>query len=254
MTNHQELDSVAAALLRADRVAVLTGAGMSVASGLPTYRGIGGLYNGIETEAGMPIEEILHAYTMARNPALTWKYIAQISDACRAAEPNEGHRILSSWDELFELYVITQNIDGFHKRAGSSRVTELHGNLEALFCCDCDKKFDPDAVRTDQLPPRCFDCDGLVRPGVVLFGEMLPPLALASYERELAIGFNVMMTIGTTAAFPYIYEPMVAAAARGTFTVEINPDVTELSDSASVHLKMNALDALTELDSRMCRQ
>ena len=128
---------VAERLAQARRVGVLTGAGMSAASGLPTYRGIGGLYNDIEIEAGMPIEEILHAYTLARDPALTWKYIAQIEQACRAASFNEGHSILARWGSRFELMLATQNVDGFHSAAGSDNVIELHGNLSRLFCIDC---------------------------------------------------------------------------------------------------------------------
>ena len=248
------LEKVASALKRAERVAVLTGAGMSVASGLPTYRGIGGLYDGIEVEAGMPIEEILHAYTMARNPALTWKYIAQIGQACSAAEPNEGHRILCAWERHFETYVITQNVDGFHRRAGSAHVTELHGNFDDLFCSDCERRFMMADFDFSNLPPRCTDCDGLVRPNVVLFGEMLPPQALASYERELAVGFNVILAIGTTAGFPYIYEPVLSARQRGTFTAEINPDDTELSAAVDVHLKMPAVDALSMLEQQLSQK
>ena len=129
----EALEKVGNALSRATRVGVLTGAGMSAASGLPTYRGIGGLYNDIEVEAGMPIEEILHAYTLARNPALTWKYVAQIGEACRGANPNEGHRILAAWAQRFELMIATQNVDGFHREAGSRDVIELHGNLSELY-------------------------------------------------------------------------------------------------------------------------
>lgn len=241
------------ALTAARRVAVLSGAGMSADSGLPTYRGINGLYNDIEIEQNLPIEEILHAYTLARNPALTWKYIAQIDKACRAAGPHDGHRVLASWDSRFELWVVTQNVDGFHRSAGSSRVIELHGNLSRLYCCACRAAFENLDFDLSELPPRCSHCDGLVRPDVVLFGELLPQTAIHQYERELARGFDVMIAIGTTAAFPYIAEPLREATARGCMTVEINPDCTTLSSDVCHHIAGPAREVLLALDARLVR-
>ena len=238
---------IAAALRRARRVAVVTGAGMSADSGLPTYRGIGGLYNDIELEENLAIEDILHAYTLARNPALTWKYIAQIERACRGAAPHAGHHVLAQWDQRFELWIMTQHVDGFHHAAGSRHVIELHGNLRELYCIDCRALFAITDFDLQQLPPRCRHCDGLVRPTVVLFGELLPATAIANYERELARGFDLMFAIGTTAGFPYIQQPFVAAAARQCMTVEINPDRTPLSSVVSHHLGTTALSALTAL-------
>jgi NAD-dependent deacetylase len=224
---------------------------MSAESGLPTYRGIGGLYNDMNIEEGMPIEEILHAYTFARDPALTWKYLAKIEQACRGAIPNDGHRLLARWDEKFDLHVITQNVDGFHHAAGSANVIELHGNLRHLFCCDCRASFVVEAFDGLPIPPRCDHCDGLVRPDVVLFGEMLPADATAAYERELARGFDVMFAIGTTAAFPYIHGPVTEAAANGCVTVEINPDNTVLSDQVSHRFRSGAIGALTIIDQAL---
>ena len=108
----QIVQTVAAAISGSRRIAVLSGAGMSADSGLPTYRGIGGLYNEMEVEEGMPIEDILHAYTFAGNPALTWKYLAQIERACRGAAPNHGHRLLAAWEHRFEVCLVTQTSMG----------------------------------------------------------------------------------------------------------------------------------------------
>jgi NAD-dependent deacetylase len=246
-------ERVAERLRGARRVAVLTGAGMSVASGLPTYRGIGGLYNDMVVDEGMPIEEILHAYTFARNPALTWKYIAQIERACRGAAANEGHRVLARWDDRFDIRIFTQNVDGFHRDAGSRHVVELHGNLGELHCIDCERAFTMEELEPLALPPRCLHCDGLVRPNVVLFGELLPALALDTFERELARGFDVMLSIGTSAGFPYIQQPVYDAARRGTYTVEINPDSTLLSAVVCEHLARPAADALGAIDTVLAR-
>lgn len=245
----QRLQEVAHHVRDARRVAVLTGAGMSADSGLPTYRGIGGLYNGIEIEAGMPIEEILHAYTLARNPALAWKYIAQIERACRGAGPNAGHAILARWQDRCDIRVVTQNVDGFHRAAGSRSVIELHGNLDCLFCCDCLREFTSADFDLALLPPRCTHCDGLVRPRVVLFGELLPPAAMADYERELARGFDVMLVIGTSAMFPYVQGPVLEARERGCVTVEINPDLTVLSEVVDYRLSGRAREVLERLDA-----
>ena len=247
----QQLGPVVAALAVARRVAVLSGAGMSADSGLPTYRGVNGLYNDIEIEQNMPIEEILHAYTLTRNPALAWKYIAQIDTACRAAGPNDGHRILAAWDQRFELWVITQNVDGFHRAAGSQNLIELHGNLSRLYCCACRADFSSHDFDLATLPPRCTYCDGLVRPDVVLFGELLPQSAVTHYERELARGFDVMIAIGTTAAFPYIAQPLLSAGARGCVTVEINPGQTALSRDVKHHLNGPAREVLLALEAEL---
>lgn len=247
----QAIELVASKLAACRRLGVITGAGMSQASGLPTYRGIGGLYNDIEVEAGMPIEEILHAYTMARDPALTWKYIAQIESGCRGAEPNAGHDILARWEERFDVCVVTQNIDGFHSRAGSKDVIELHGNLARLYCLDCDERYTIDQISLAQLPPRCQACDGLVRPNVVLFGEMLPPDALQRYEQQLLRGFDVLLCIGTTAGFPYIQDPVITASRQGITTVEINPDQTVLSSVVSARIDLAADVALQAIDKSL---
>lgn len=246
-----EVPAVAARLAQAKRVGVITGAGMSADSGLPTYRGIGGLYNDIEVEQNMPIEDILHAYTLARNPALTWKYIAQIGRACRGAGPNDGHRVLAGWDNRFETWVITQNVDGFHRQAGSRNVIEMHGNLSRCYCCACRAAFSDEALDLEVLPPRCAQCDGLVRPDVVLFGEMLPEVALSDYEREIVRGFDVLLAIGTTAGFPYIAEPMLRARRAGAVTVEINPDQTVLSNAVTHRLAGRARDVLLALDAAL---
>lgn len=244
-------DTTAAALASARRVLVLTGAGMSAASGLPTYRGIGGLYNDMVIDEGMPIEEILHADTFTRDPALTWKYIAQIERACRGGKPNAGHYLLARWDDRFELRVVTQNVDGFHREAGSRHVIELHGSLADLSCCACARTYSLHDFDLERLPPRCTDCGGLVRPDVVLFGEMLPARAVACYEHELEQGFDVVLAIGTTAGFPYIHTPVIEARRRGALTVEINPDETLLTSEVDVRLGLDACGALEFLDQRL---
>ena len=245
----KELVQMGRVLQQVERVCVLTGAGISAGSGLPTYRGIGGLYNDIEVEAGLPIEEILHERTLARDPALTWKYISQIGDACRRVTYNDAHSILSKWSKHFELTIVTQNIDGFHKDSGSHEVIELHGNLRELYCLECEAEFNFEIVAVNDLPPLCTKCGGLIRPRVVLFGEMLPLKALAQYQAALAKGFDVIMAIGTTAGFPYIQEPIIEFSRAGGTTIEINPDTTILSQHVSFRIPLSAAEALKCIDA-----
>ena len=148
---------------------------------------------------------------------------------------------------------MTHNVDGFHHGAGSRHVIELHGNLSRLYCCACRAAFENLDFDLSELPPRCLHCDGLVRPDVVLFGELLPQTAMHQYERELARGFDVMIAIGTTAVFPYIAAPLREATARGCLTVEINPDSTALSNEVRYHIAGPAREVLLELEARLAQ-
>ncbi|WAG77477.1 NAD-dependent deacylase [Metapseudomonas furukawaii] len=245
---------VAAALKAARRILVITGAGLSADSGLPTYRGLGGLYNG-RTEEGMPIERALSGPMLQRDPALCWKYLAQLGRACLSARPNAGHRAIARLQALKpECWVLTQNIDGYHRQAGSppERLIEIHGELAPLFCQSCGAESQELSRHlAGELPPRCDSCGGILRPPVVLFEEMLPEQAIDSLYAELRKGFDAVISVGTTASFPYIIEPVFRTRQAGGFTAEINPALTDLSPVVDVHLKGKALDVLEELLSHI---
>lgn len=245
------LETAAAVLRDARRVLALTGAGISADSGLPTYRGVGGLYDGAGTEEGMPIEEALSGSVFERDPALAWKYIYQIEAACRGAGPNAGHRALAAMQDRFEsLCVVTQNVDGFHRAAGSERVIEMHGNINELYCTLCERREtveDFSHLDGERLPPRCAACGGIVRPAVVLFGEMLPAEAIAAYERAVTDDLDAVLSIGTTAVFPYIAGPVLNAARHGVPTIEINPGDSEVSDTVDIRIRERAAAALPAL-------
>lgn len=235
---------VAVLLRGARRLAFLTGAGISAESGLPTYRGVGGLYNEMTIDEGLPIEEILSGETFAQAPALTWKYLFEIERACRGAQPNAAHAIIAAFERTHEVCVITQNVDGFHVAAGSRDVIEIHGRLSELRCTACGVVSTQRNFDALDLPPRCGRCGGILRPDVVLFGEMLPLRAVARYEAALRRGFDVVFAIGTTAGFPYIYEPVATSARAGIPTIEINPDRTPLSALVSHRFACGAVAAL----------
>lgn len=245
------IDKAARALRGAERILIITGAGLSADSGLPTYRGLGGLYNGA-TEEGLPIEVALSGPTLQRDPALCWKYLAEIGRACLAAEPNAGHYAIAELQRLKPgAWVLTQNIDGFHRRAGSppQRLIEIHGQLAPVSCMACGKvdSRPMTSVLAGQLPPRCTDCDGVLRPAVVLFEESLPAAALATLQEQSRIGFDAVLVIGTTASFGYIIEPVLQARQCGGLVIEVNLQATDISPFADMRLEGRALDVLSHL-------
>lgn len=235
-----------AELLRASRsILFITGAGLSADSGLPTYRGIGGLYQNRDAEEGVPIETLLSRETIAARPELTWKYLLQIEQACRAAEPNRGHEVIAAMESRFErVWVLTQNVDGFHHRAGSRNVIDIHGNLHRIRCMHCPyQQFVRDYSELS-VPPRCPSCRGVLRPDVVLFGERLPARQLATYQAETRQGFDLVFSIGTTSVFPYISAPVLDAYHLHKPSVEINTGETDVTEFVTVKLAGRAASAL----------
>lgn len=265
----------AADLLKdAKSVLFVTGAGISAESGLPTYRGVSGLYNDGGTaikEEGMSIEECLSGSTYRRSPQTTWKYLLQIERACRGAEPSRAHALLAKAEQhIPRVAVMTQNVDGLHNRAGSSRVLSLHGNLYKLYCSSCGSQqtvdsyheYDsPDAT----IPPICQNCGGAIRPAVVLFDEYLGDDTVQTYEEMLGMSmsslmfswgvdrsleerpFDVSICIGTSALFAYVN----AAALSGKRTIEINPTETSLSSLVDVRVSAGATEALEFIFDRL---
>ena len=226
----------------ADSALFITGAGISADSGVPTYRGIGGLYEGAGTGDGVPIELAVSGHMMNTDPALCWKYIAQVELTCRGARHNRAHEILAEIErELSRVWVITQNVDGFHRDAGSRNLIEIHGNVRELSCTRCPFTDNVSDYSGLKIPPKCPDCSGLVRPDVVLFGEMLP---VTQMYRTLSEPFDLVVSIGTTAMFPYIAQPVLDAARAGVPTVEINPGESEISSAVDLHIRAAARPTL----------
>ncbi len=225
----------------------VTGAGLSADSGLPTYRGIGGMYEVEDTEDGYAIEEVLSGEMLRRNPELTWKYLAQIADAARGATYNRGHKVIAEMEQaLPRVWTLTQNVDGFHRMAGSKNVIEIHGNMRSLTCMECGKTRQVTDGEELEIPPRCArdKCAGIMRPDVVLFSENLPVSALTTLQQEAERGFGAVVNVGTSGLFPYIQEPTILAKRFGIPTVEINPGETVLSSHVDYRLPLGAAAAL----------
>jgi NAD-dependent deacetylase len=244
-TARDEIGRIVNILAGSRSLLFITGAGISADSGLPTYRGIGGLYDAQHPEEGIPIEEILSGEMLRRRPELTWKYLGQIEQATRGARFNRAHEIIAEMESHFErVWTLTQNIDGLHRQAGTKNVLEIHGSLHHLVCTGCQWQQTVADYGGLNLPPRCPQCGAILRPRVVLFGETLPHETVEMFYAQLQAGFDVVFSIGTTSVFPYIAGPIETAARCGWATIEINPAETRVSRIVDVKLSMRAARAM----------
>ncbi|RMH03316.1 MAG: NAD-dependent protein deacylase [Planctomycetota bacterium] len=246
----EPLDRLAELLGAARSVLVLTGAGVSADSGLPTYRGVAGLYAGGRTEEGLPIEEVVSGAMLVSDPGLCWKYLARIGRACAGAVPNAAHFALAALERRRELRLLTQNVDGLHRAAGSREVVELHGNLDELICTGCGAGEAAGEEHLRRLPPRCRRCGAVLRPRVVLFGEDLPPAVLAALDEVARETWDLALVVGTTAVFSYVQFPALRVLDAGGELVEINPERTVLSGATTLRLEIGAADCFRRLAER----
>jgi NAD-dependent deacetylase len=209
-------------LLHARYAIALTGAGISVESGIPDFRGKDGLW------ARYDPMEYAHIDSFRRNPAKVWNMLAEMDELIASVQPNDAHRALAVLEKLGVLRsVVTQNIDSLHQRAGSRDVVEFHGNFRTFSCDECYKGYARDEVSLEKRPPLC-KCGGPLRPDIVFFGEGIPEDAHVRAV-EAAGRCDLMLVIGTSASVvPASYLPRVAKS-RGATIIEINPSLSELS-------------------------
>ena len=199
------------------RLLVLTGAGTSAESGIPTYRGMGGLWGQHR------FEDLASPEGFARDARLVWRFYSERREGVRACEPNAAHRAIAAIEERLgdRFLLATQNVDGLHQRAGSRRVIELHGSLLRTRCERCDRPAFEDEAFHDAVP-RC-DCGARLRPDVVWFGEMLDPSTLQAVERfQSAPGRLVFVAVGTSGAVWPAAGFVRSAKARGAVTWLVN--------------------------------
>ena len=226
-------------LLAATSIGVVTGAGVSAASGIRTYRGQGGLYD--DPEEGERTVEALSGPTLRADPDRTWRVVADLALMARNAAPNPAHLALVEIEAAIERFtLLTQNVDGLHDLAGSRNIIDIHGSLHRCLCQECGATQGEPDWETLETAPRCL-CGGIARPDVVLFEEMLPEDKLQRLHREFI--FNppdVLIVAGTTAMFPYISMPEQAARHSGKTTIEVNPDTTVLSDFVHYRFPLGA--------------
>jgi NAD-dependent deacetylase len=229
-------------LAGARSIAVLTGAGISAESGVPTFRGPGGLWREYRPE------DLATPEAFAADPALVWEWYAWRRGLVAAARPNPGHEALAELERrAAEFTLVTQNVDGLHALAGSRAVVEIHGSLWRSRCLGCGRILEERAA-PDRIPPLCH-CGGLLRPDVVWFGESLPHDLLA---RAIAAveACDLMLVVGTSGVVQPAASFADAVLSRGAPVVEINLDPTPLSDRATIALRGRSGELLPELISR----
>jgi NAD-dependent deacetylase len=241
-----DLAEVAERVRRAERLLVLTGAGISAASGIPTFRGADGLWRKIRAET------IATPEAFAGDPRLVWEWYDWRRQMLAAARPNAAHEVLARWTRSRAgVTLVTQNVDGLLERAGADRVVRLHGSIWRLRChqpCAAGRAAWPDdTVPLPTLPPRCPHCGGLARPAVTWFGEPLDPGPFRT-ATAAARSADLCLTIGTSAVVYPAAGLLPHAKARGAFAVEINPATTDASALVDVALRGPAEDVLTRLD------
>jgi len=235
------IHSLASRLRSATRVTVLTGAGISAASGIPTFRGPDGLWKSFR------VEELATAQAFARDPRTVWEWYDWRRQIISRALPNRAHEILASWSRRFARFtLITQNVDGLHERAGTANVIRFHGSIWELSCWSrCGRSsWRDDEAPLPQLPPRCPDCGGMARPAVVWFGERLD---LDVTRRAMAaVECDVCLVVGTSSVVYPAAGLAAEAARRGAFTAEINPEPG--ARGVDLAIAARAEKALDEID------
>jgi NAD-dependent deacetylase len=231
-----------AELLQKSRLTVaLTGAGISVESGIPAFRGSQGLWDRYN-----PLE-YAHIEAFLADPGKVWKMLAELGGMVDQARPNPAHWALAQLEDWGYLKaVITQNIDALHQKAGNREVIEFHGNGQRLRCLQCGKVFVKEDISLAVLPPRC-SCQGILKPEVVFFGEPIP-VAASQRAFELARTCEVMLVIGTSALVaPASHLPLTAKQNKALL-IEVNLERTHLSDTISDYvLEARASQALSAL-------
>jgi NAD-dependent deacetylase len=239
------LDELRERLRAARRVFVLTGAGVSAESGVPTFRGGGDS----AVWKGIPFDVISSDGMLARDLPAVWEWFDYRRKLLGELQPNPAHRVLAGWQDKFEHFrLATQNIDGLHAAAGSRDVLELHGNIWTARCMECGERTPLRGVEREQgEPPVCPSCGDMMRPDVVLFGELLPAGVFAQAASDAA-SCDLCFVVGTSSlVYPAMRLPEIALAA-GAYTVEINPELTPFSAYCDAAIQGRAGEVLPGLE------
>jgi len=209
-------------LLQSRYAVALTGAGISVESGIPDFRGKDGVWTKYD-----PFE-YGHIDSFRANPAKVWKMLVEMGALVESVNPNDAHLALGELEKLGIIkMVITQNVDSLHQRGGSSNVVEFHGNFRRLHCDNCQRPYLRADISLESLPPLCV-CGGPIRPDIILFGEGIPPEAYST-SFDAAERCDLMLVVGTSASVAPASQLPLIAKRRGAHVLEINPVASELS-------------------------
>ena len=240
--NSEELQKAAQLIRKAKYAVAFTGAGISVESGIPPFRGKNGLWNKTD-----PI--FLEIDFFHKKPLQSWKKIKEIFyDSLGDAEPNAAHKILAKMEKRsFLETIITQNIDHLHQKAGNKFVYEIHGTYKQLVCTECMSEYDMSFADLNFLPPTCYICKGILKPDMVFFNEPIPAFAKKRSFEE-AEKCDLLIIVGTNAeVLPAAKIPEVAKE-NGAKIIEINIKPSHFTDTITdLFLEMKATRALQEI-------
>jgi NAD-dependent deacetylase len=228
--DHQLIQRAAKDILHSKKTIAFTGAGISVESGIPDFRGAQGLWQKYDPE------EYAHIDAFYANPDKVWLMIKEMFSLIMAAKPNPAHMGLAELERMGLLSsVITQNVDGLHQAAGNTNVIEFHGTHRTLSCLKCSTKIEGTSLTLEDLPPRCSRCSSLLKPDVVFFGEPIPWEAqIMSFKESKSC--KAVLVIGTSAVvYPAATIP-ITAKERGAIVIEINTEPTPLTNQISDYL------------------
>ncbi len=247
MATEFETEQLIEVLRQANRVTVLTGSGISAESGIPTFRGKDGLWKKFRPE------ELATLTAFSQNPRLVWEWYDWRRGIIAKKKPNPGHKILARWEEIFPAFsLITQNIDGFHQKAGSKNILELHGNIWKLRCTEEGTITENYETPLKKIPPLCSSCGAILRPHVVWFGESLSSTILQKSIR-LSSECDVMFVVGTSAVVQPAASLPFEASEAGAKIVEINLDPTPLSPYVDFSFRGKAGEILPSIDKDLKR-
>jgi NAD-dependent deacetylase len=209
-------------LLEAEHLVFFTGAGISAESGIPTFRGKDGIWNKLKPE------ELANFDAFLRNPEMVWEWYSHRKKIIHESLPNSGHKAIAEMQNHFkEVTVVTQNIDNLHRRAGSKKIYELHGNIERNYCINCRTFYNEELPFAGKVPT-CLKCGGLIRPDIVWFGEYLPQDQFKASENA-SRNCDIFFVIGTSAVVFPAASLIYSARESGAFIVEVNIEETEIS-------------------------
>lgn len=231
-------DQITEHLRKAKTIVFATGAGISQESGIPTFRGKDGLWRNYDA---MKLATIDAFY---ENPKLVWEWYNERRENIFGAEPNLGHKTIAELEKFCQVVILTQNIDGLHQRAGSSKVLELHGSVVKIKCTACDYK-DEITSKFTEIPPLC-KCGNILRPDVVWFGEGLPQVV---WQEAIAYASScdIMFIVGTSLVVSPANTLPIYAKKNNATLVEINPDETSMTPDMDLSIRATSAIALPEL-------
>jgi NAD-dependent deacetylase len=239
------LEQLADRIQAETRITIMTGAGVSAASGVPTFRGPDGIWKKYRAES------LATPDAFERDPKLVWEWYNWRREVLSTKLPNRAHEVLAAWSQRYQKFtLITQNVDGLHERAGTQNVIRFHGSIWEVLCWNRCPSSPPrwrdETVPFADIPPRCPHCDGLIRPGVVWFGEGIDRTVL---ERAAnAVECDVFLTIGTSSVVYPAAQLVHEARSRGAYTVELNVEATPASGLLDLSIRGPAEETLDHVE------